>query len=237
MLCLSAPLHVCACMSWDTLSSIFLYQTFSTIWALILSCVLSELWSSITGHLHISLQEGCSPSRYPIVATSPHCSFHGKQAPIPLVSRCYCCRALGVKKGRWHSNASHFSGSRQATTVRAGVDSAGAADLWLFVTHGRAAPSFFLCSSISPPCLTPPRSFSSAELSLTPLWPQGGIQRRTAVCAGEERERQGKKSWLRALVMCSVVVAVSSRRDPVCLLRAELRIRLLRCCSESRSFT
>lgn len=46
------------------------------------------------------------------------------------------------------------------------------------------------------------------------------------MCAVEEGECQGKKSWLRALVMCSVVVAVSSRRDPSCRITHSLAVLL-----------
>lgn len=82
----------------------------------------------------------------------PYCSCHGKQAPRPLVLHCYRCRTLGVRKDGWSANASHFSRSCQATIVRAGADSAAAADLGSFVVHSRSA-STISPSSLSHSCL------------------------------------------------------------------------------------
>lgn len=59
------------CRLWPTYcSSISLNQTIEMIWVLVLGCVFVELWSSVTQYLCVSLQEGCHPRRYPIVATS-----------------------------------------------------------------------------------------------------------------------------------------------------------------------
>ncbi len=182
----------------------------------------AELWSSVTWHLCTSLQEGCYPSRYPIAATSLTAAVRVNKHQAPLVLRRYCCRALGAQKT---DDAQMLPTSAGAVKPLQSELELTVQPLQIFGCSLRTAallPLFFFSSSISPPSLTPARSFSSAELSLAPLWPQGGIQRRTAVCAGEEGERQGKKSWLRALVMCSVVVALSSRRDPACLLRSRI---------------
>ena len=50
---------------------------------------------------------------------------------------------------------------------------------------------------LPPPSPRPPshpaRSFSSAELSLAPLWPQGGIQRGAPVCEGGGRAPEEEK--------------------------------------------
>lgn len=69
-----------------------------TTWALVLSC-LAELWSSVTRHPRISLQEGCCPKPVPHRGNQPYCSCRGKQAP-GLVPLRFCCRAPGCTKGR-----------------------------------------------------------------------------------------------------------------------------------------
>lgn len=157
MLCLSACLSVCqspcTCVDYVPIHA-SLNQTLPTIWAPVLSCVLAELWSSVTQHLHISLQEGCYPSRYPIVATSLTAAVMVNKHQAPLVLCRYCWRALGVQKTDDTQMLPTSAGARQAPTVRAGVDSAAAADLWLFVTHGRVAPSPL------PPSLPPFSSLS-----------------------------------------------------------------------------
>lgn len=211
-------------MSWNTVSSVFSAISPSHLGSGPQLCSCWTLTLNNPASVHITAR-GLSSKPVPHRGNQPYCSCHGKQAPNPLDPRSYCCRALGAKKkkkrkDRWRSNDSHFSRSHQATTARAGVDSEAAADLWLFVTHSRITPSAL------PPSLIATCLFFSSELSPTPLWPLGWRgwypEHHTAVCAAEEGDCQGKKSWLRALVMCSVVVAVSSRRDPSCLLRSRI---------------
>lgn len=118
---------------------------------------------------------------------------------------------MGIKDRRL-SNPPHFSRSHQATTLSAGVDSAAAADLWSFVPHGSTAPSLF--PHFSPRSIPPSRLAPSfPELSLTPLWLQGGIQR---VCAGGGGRVPGEKKLAQSsghvLCCCSCFLKEGSCR-------------------------
>lgn len=134
-----------------------------TTWDLILSC-LAELWSSVTRHPRISLQEGCCPKPVPHRGNQPYCSCRGKQAP-GLVPLRFCCRAPGCTKGRMTLKCFPLERQlkpRQTTTSTARVDSAAAADLWSFDTHGRS----LLFSPPSPRPSLPPSLLDSFSLLL-----------------------------------------------------------------------
>lgn len=169
---------------------------------------------------HIAAR-GLPSKPVPHGGNQPYCSCHGKQAPNSLDPRCYCCRALGVKKT---DDAQTIPTSAGAVNPLQPELELTVRPLQIFSCSLRTVallPFYSLpLQSLCPSSLTATCSFSSAELS----W--GYPERCTAVCAVEEGECQGKKSWLRALVMCSVVVAVSSRRDPSCRITHSLTVLL-----------
>ncbi|KAK1895623.1 50S ribosomal protein L2 plastid [Dissostichus eleginoides] len=63
--------------------------------------------------------------------------------------------------------------------------------------------------------------------------PSGEIQLCTAVCAGEDGERQGRKSWLRAPVMCSVVCFL---KEGFCLASQEQNNAFACCAADSITY-
>lgn len=139
LLSLSVSPSVCHwIMSWDTL-----HQTFPTIWALRLSCALALCSSNPAS----ALQKSHYPSWYPTVATSLTAAVmvNKHQAPSLLA-----VIAAGHQESKRQMTLKCLQLQRELSSyaARAGVDSAAAADLGLFVTFGRIAP-FLPPSSLS----------------------------------------------------------------------------------------
>lgn len=162
--CMSEPLHVCV---YYVLRHTSLDQTLPTIWVLVLSCVLAELWSSVTpASAHIAAR-GLLSKPVSHRGNHPYCSCHGKQAPSPLVLRRYCCRAPGVQK----------TDDAQMLPTSAGAVKPLQSELELTVQRLQifgcslrtvALLALFFSSPPSPLPHSPP-PLSSAELSLAPL--------------------------------------------------------------------
>lgn len=187
-------------MSWDTPGSISSSKLSSHLDS---SPQLCSWWTLDLASARVPAR-GLLCKAAPHHGSQPYCSCHGKQTQRPLDLRCFRCRMLEVRKDRWSANASHFSRSCQAATVRAGADSAAAADLGSFVVHSRAASYFPLL----PPSL--PRSLSLAS---SPCLSQAclpydcrGVSSAAPLCVRGWREsargrKAGSELWSCALLL------------------------------------
>lgn len=176
--CLSGPLHVWIYVLWVLFFTIanFPGPQLCSRWTLELS-----------NPAHITVRRQLS-KLVPHRGNQLYCSCHGKQASSPLVSRRYCCRALAVKKT---DDAQMLPTSAGAVKPLQSKLELTVQTLQIFgcsLCTAALLLRFFLYSSISQPSVTPPCSFSLAELSLASPWLQGGYPAlHSCMCGGGDR--------------------------------------------------
>lgn len=225
---MAEPLHVCVWCP-ETHLAPFPQPNSPAIWAQVLRYVLAELW---IWHLHVAAR-GLLSKAAPRHGNQPYCSCHGKQAQRPLVLHCYRCRTLEVRKDRWSANASHFSRSCQTTKVKAGADSAAAADLGSFVLHSRAASPF------SPPLLPPSLLLASSPCLSQACLPYDcrGVSSAAPLCVRGWRESARGRKAGSELRSCALLLLLSPQGGILPAFSvAELCIHLL-CCWQYNSNT